>query len=57
MFLLINIWSSTLPEAEITNTVHNNKNSRLFQKQAKGLFKTATFLEIFCLMGGGGDEG
>ena len=54
MFLLINIWSSTLPEAEITNTVHNNKNSRLFQKQAKRLFKTATFLEIFCLMGGGG---
>ena len=55
MFLLINIWSSTLPEAEITNTVHNIKNSRLFQKQAKRLFKTATFLEIFCLMGGGGE--
>ena len=52
MFLLINIWSSTLPEAENRNK--NNKKHRLFKnKQIERRFKV-TFLQTFCLQGGRG---
>ena len=54
MFLLMNIWSSTFPEAERTNKYRFLLFCLLNSKQIGRLFQKVTFLETLCLQGGGG---